>query len=315
VAAASLTLTKADDPDPVEVGKTLTYTLTYEYRGDGPAHNAVICDELDPGVELLSAEPSPSRIDDAKLIWTVPLLENNSIERITIAGHVSESAPDGALLQNSFNISCDELGALPAKSIFTTVHNGSRLAVSKTALQKAVRRGEVADFVITVCNRGGQAATNITVRDVFDSTVEVVSVWPEPSGDGLWRFGSLEPGACLQMGLSARVPRTDVAYESHQNISGRASSAPIATIPHPVLQGFSATGFMSPQTGRHSPPRRASASWQSRAPAFTFASTAAEATAAWRAWSISPPTSQSAWRGRSMPNTSQPPSPCRAEGR
>jgi len=221
VAAASLTLTKAADPDPVEVGKTLTYTLTYEYRGDGPAHNAVICDELDPGVELLSAEPSPSRIDDAKLIWTVPLLENNSIERITIAGHVSESAPDGALLQNSFNISCDELGALPAKSIFTTVHNGSRLAVSKTALQKAVRHGEVADFVITVCNRGGQAATNITVRDVFDSTVEVVSVWPEPSGDGLWRFGSLEPGACLQMGLSARVPRTDVAYESHQNISGR----------------------------------------------------------------------------------------------
>lgn len=46
---ANLTLTKAADPDPVEVGKTLTYTLTYRYRGDGPAHNAVICDELDPG--------------------------------------------------------------------------------------------------------------------------------------------------------------------------------------------------------------------------------------------------------------------------
>ncbi len=220
VAAASLTLTKAADPDPVQVGETLTYTLTYEYQGKGSASNVVICDHLDPRIELLSAEPRPS-ISDGQLTWTVPRLENSSIGQITLEGLVNETVPDGALLQNIFNISCDELGAIPEKCIFTSVRNSSRLAVTKSALQKTVRRGEAADFVITVCNRGGQSAANITVRDDFDSAVEVVSVWPETSDDGLWHFATLEPGGCLQMGLSVRVPRTDVTYVSQQNVSGQ----------------------------------------------------------------------------------------------
>ncbi len=217
VNAASLTIAGAADPDPVDVGEALTYTLTYEYHGNGSVYGVVICDDLDPDLALISADPAPN--ESGK--WIVPSLDADGPHTITLLAHVNGDASDGELLQNCYSISCHELGDRPKSCLQTQVHNGSRLAVSKTALQKSVRRGEEADFLITVCNRGGQTARNITVRDVFASSVEVISVWPEMSGDGAWHFSALEPGACLQMGLTVRVPRVDVTYTSHQNVSGQ----------------------------------------------------------------------------------------------
>lgn len=101
------------------------------------------------------------------------------------------------------------------------MENATLLDVKKIALQRAVRRGEDVDYIITVCNRGGRPATNITVRDIFASAVEIISIWPETSTDGAWHFSSLSPGQCLKMGLTVRVPRTDIIYESSGNISGQ----------------------------------------------------------------------------------------------
>ena len=84
-----------------------------------------------------------------------------------------------------------------------------------------MRRGEEVSYIITVCNNGGQPATNVTVRDVFDSSVELVSAWPEMAEDGVWQFDSLGVGQCVQMGLTVRVPRTDVLYQSQQNVTGQ----------------------------------------------------------------------------------------------
>ena len=84
-----------------------------------------------------------------------------------------------------------------------------------------MRRGEEVSYIITVCNKGGQPATNVTVRDVFDSAVELVSAWPEMAEDGVWHFAALAPGQCVQMGLTVRVPRTDVLYQSQQNVTGQ----------------------------------------------------------------------------------------------
>ena len=59
VSVMSLTLTKTADPDPVQVGELLTYTLTYENQGN-EARNVTIHDDLDPGVTFISADPAPS---------------------------------------------------------------------------------------------------------------------------------------------------------------------------------------------------------------------------------------------------------------
>ncbi|MCX6678505.1 MAG: lamin tail domain-containing protein [Methanothrix sp.] len=215
-----LSIKKTADPNPVPVGELLTYTLTYENLGGGLAHNVTIRDDLDPGITFLSADPAPFRNNTQSITWGLPLLDPDGPHTARLQVRVKDTLPDGALLQNRFTISCDELEP-KSSSIYTTVQNGTRLAINKTALQKAVRRGEEASYIITVCNKGGQPATNVTVRDVFDSSVELISAWPEMAGDGAWHFASLAPGQCAQMGLTVRVPRTDVLYHSRQNVTGQ----------------------------------------------------------------------------------------------
>jgi uncharacterized repeat protein (TIGR01451 family) len=216
VKVMSLTLTKTAEPDPVQVGDTLTYTLIYENQGGGVAHNVTIRDELDPKVTLISADPAPN---DAGT-WTVPSLDADGPHAIRLQVSVNEALPDGTLLENRFTIGCDELEPKSGR-IYTPVQNGTLLSINKTPLQKAVRRGEEASYIITVCNNGGRPATNVTVRDVFDSAVELVSAWPEMVKEGVWHFPALAPGECAQMGLTVRLPRTDVLYQSRQNVTGQ----------------------------------------------------------------------------------------------
>jgi uncharacterized repeat protein (TIGR01451 family) len=82
------------------------------------------------------------------------------------------------------------------------------------------RRGEEVSYIINVCNIGGQPATNVTVRDVFDSSVELISAWPEMAEDAVWHFERLGVGQCIEMGLTVRIPRTDVLYKP-QNVTGQ----------------------------------------------------------------------------------------------
>jgi uncharacterized repeat protein (TIGR01451 family) len=225
----SLSIRKTADPDPVGVGEPLSYTLTYENTGSKAAHNISIKDELDPRVTLLSADPAPYE-DKARtnanadfITWHIPELAPDGPHSIAIRVLVSGTLQDGVLLQNRFSIECDELGpkSRATGTIFTSVQNGTRLDVNKTALQKAVRRGEEVSYIIRVCNRGGRPATNVTVRDVFDTTVEPILATPSPAADGIWRFASLAPGECIEIDLTVRVPQTDVKYESHQTVRGK----------------------------------------------------------------------------------------------
>lgn len=214
--AMRLSARKTADPDPVGVGELIAYTLTYENEGREAAGNVTINDLLDPGVSYLSSEPSPS---EGNGTWRVPLLLPDGPHRIAIKARVSYRLDNGTRLANRFSIQSDEIGPVWS-AIYTDVLNGTRLGVNKTALQKAVRRGEEITYTIRVCNRGGQPATNVSVRDVFDSSVEFVSASPGPDSDGVWKVGTLDPGECTEISLTVRVPKEEVKFESHQIIKG-----------------------------------------------------------------------------------------------
>ena len=128
-------------------------------------------------------DPAPSWISNRSLSWTAPHLEPGDNQSIVLQVLVNDTLADGALPKNCFTISSDELERRSPICIYTPVLNETRLEVTKKPLQKAVRRGEEVDYIIIVCNRGGQPATNITVRDVFDTQVELLSVWPERGRD------------------------------------------------------------------------------------------------------------------------------------
>jgi uncharacterized repeat protein (TIGR01451 family) len=55
VPSADLAVTKVDDPDPVNMGETLTYTINVVNNGPDTAIGAVLTDTLPPGVTFVSA--------------------------------------------------------------------------------------------------------------------------------------------------------------------------------------------------------------------------------------------------------------------
>ncbi len=211
-----LSISKLDDPDPVSVGEPLVYTLTYENEGKVAARNVTITDELDPDLLFVSSDPPGNT---GNCTWNIPILMPDGPHSIRISTLVDESVANGTRLANRFSIESDEVfpeGAV----VYTDVLNESRLDVNKTAVQKTVRRGEEVAYVIKICNRGGQRATNVSVRDVFDYRVELVYASPPLQDDGTWNFDSLDPGECVQIELVVWVPRDDVEFMSHQEING-----------------------------------------------------------------------------------------------
>ncbi|MDM7935568.1 MAG: hypothetical protein QUS08_09300, partial [Methanothrix sp.] len=218
--AMGLGISVLAEPDPAKAGGMLTYLLTYENEGRVPAREVEVSDMLDPSLSLLSSDPAPSGAGTGGLlVWRIPQLNPDGPHRIAIKAKVGGTLEDGALLKNSFSIRSEEVGPRSG-TVYTRVTNDTRLLVNKTALQSAVRRGEEVGYIIQICNSGGRAATNLTVRDGFDSAVELLSAEPAPGEDGAWRLGHLDPGGCIEIRLTVRVPRIELLLEESQDVRG-----------------------------------------------------------------------------------------------
>jgi uncharacterized repeat protein (TIGR01451 family) len=62
---SDLAITKADAPDPVALGGSLTYTLTVTNNGPDPSTDSTVTDTLPPGVTFVSATPSQGACSEA----------------------------------------------------------------------------------------------------------------------------------------------------------------------------------------------------------------------------------------------------------
>lgn len=90
-----------------------------------------------------------------------------------------------------------------------------KLEITKTADPADVFPGGLVTFVIEVCNVGNRTCEDVVVSDALPDELEVVSASASQGqavieGNGVrGEFGDLEPGACAQLTIVARV-RADV---------------------------------------------------------------------------------------------------------
>lgn len=71
--SANLKVTKADSPDPVRVGSSLTYAIGVENLGPSPASGVTVTDNLPKGVDLVSASgpAGPCAVQGGKVTCAV----------------------------------------------------------------------------------------------------------------------------------------------------------------------------------------------------------------------------------------------------
>ena len=100
-ADVDLSVTKADDPDPVEVDGTLTYTVSVSNAGPAVANSVVLYDELDPNTTFVSASGgripqhrfSGDTIPDGAVQWDVGALAPGDSAQFTVTVTVNSDAP------------------------------------------------------------------------------------------------------------------------------------------------------------------------------------------------------------------------------
>ena len=173
--AADLSLTKADSPDPVTVGGTLTYTLTVANAGPGDASDVTVTDNLPASVTFVSATASQGSCSQSAgtVTCSVGTVASGGTATVTIvvtpnsAGTITNGSSVGASTNDpnaANNSDSEDTGvtaiyrpdgkiklATDASYLGNNVYNTT--GVNQTRTVKA-RRGATKTFNIAVQNDG-----------------------------------------------------------------------------------------------------------------------------------------------------------------
>jgi uncharacterized delta-60 repeat protein/uncharacterized repeat protein (TIGR01451 family) len=188
--SADLSLTKADSPDSVGVGETVTYTLTVLNAGPAAAADATVTDPLPAGVTLLSATASQGSCSGTgTVICNLGPVASGAGATVTIAVRATAAGT----VSNTATVSSSTADPSPGNNsatATTTVGAGEDppqppgedpppalpdLSVSKSAHPSPAVLNELLTYTITARNLGGPAA-GASVTDDLPAGAEFVSV-------------------------------------------------------------------------------------------------------------------------------------------
>ncbi len=186
--APEISITKLDTPDPVQAGGTLTYILTVQNIGNENATNVVVTEVYDANVMYSGATPSPTYGDN---VWIFPTLNVSESKTITVTVTVNSPLPNGTLLHNYVNATCDE-GIFSETWENTIVGSAPEISIMKSDNPDPVQAGGTLVYILTVQNIGSDNATNVIVTETYDANVTYVGATPSPTyGDNVWIFPTL----------------------------------------------------------------------------------------------------------------------------
>ena len=215
-----LGISKKAEPDPVQAGKTLTYTISYQNLGNETAHSVVINENYDKGVTFVYSSPLPDV--GSNNIWSLGDLAKGVSGTITINVRVNPLVQNGTLLLNTAGISSAENIKANASVSTTVLGLTPLLQINKTASKDLIGAGGKFSYTITYKNIGQVNATNVSIDDIVDQNLDFKDSTPEPSVNTLdghhliWNSTRLKatillPGASgtIVMDMQAKDPIPD----------------------------------------------------------------------------------------------------------
>jgi len=199
-----LRITKTANPDPVNPGGAINYTITYENLGKDDAHQIVVKEKYDQNLIFKFAYPIPDA--GTKDTWTLGDLKSGESGIIRIAANVSQTATAGSTIMNMATITCKE-NATDRTTINTTVQ-GAGLNITKSA-SCCVRAGDSLTYTINYRNDGLGTQNNVIIHDYLDDNVVSTNIQPAATAHlgnhYWWRVGDLNAGDSGKITIKVHV--------------------------------------------------------------------------------------------------------------
>ncbi|MGD8807556.1 MAG: SdrD B-like domain-containing protein, partial [Chloroflexota bacterium] len=201
---ADLSIAKADDPDPVVAGESLTYILQVDNHGPSDASSVLVTDTLPAEVSLASYQASQGAFNESTGVWDVGDLALDASAALTIVVNVDSGAP--VSLTNYVEVTAAEVDPDNQNNTFseeTAVIRQVDLTLTKADSPDPVVAGESLTYVLELTNNGPSDATGVTVTDTLPDEVRIAS-FDATQGtfnqtSGVWDVGglALDAGAML----------------------------------------------------------------------------------------------------------------------
>ncbi len=201
---------KSGDPDTVEAGATLTYTLTYSNTGNLTATNVIITDTLDPNTSFVSATLTPIGGLPNAPVWSVGSIAPGEIGQITLTVAVGRPLPNNTILTNTAWLDTQQTAPVSATSQ-TTVSSRPVLTITKSDNPDPVTVGQNLVYTIIITNTGNEDASSVTIVENYDPNISFIyaSRLPDPgSGDTQWTLGTLAVDTSTSLQVVVRVTDT-----------------------------------------------------------------------------------------------------------
>jgi len=209
-ATANVELTQTAN-NPVNVGDTVTYTVTATNKGPSTATGILISDIIPAGLSGVTVTPSVGTYYNG--IWTIPTLNNGASATLTITGTATTAMAGLTTANTATRTSQEQYNNLP-----TTTTAGVYTKIADVTVNQTVNGGSSATvnvndtvtYIITAVNNGVDAATNLQITDLIPSGLTDLSYTITGTGTynpstGLWNIGILNSGATTILTITGKV--------------------------------------------------------------------------------------------------------------
>ncbi|GEM_PF-1644686 len=224
VTDADLSLTKTTNMATVNVGDTVSYTLTLFNDGPSGASSVTISDTLDVNLTYVSST-GDGTYDTGTHLWSPPTVASGDSAIINILAIVDATGtitnkteifasglndPDST--PNNSNASEDD------QSSVTITGVEANLSINKIVDNATPNVGDTVTFTLTIANAGPDDATNVVVTDLLPTGLNYVSDnggGDYTSGTGIWNIGTVTISTPKTLQIVAEVD----TVSSAQNIA------------------------------------------------------------------------------------------------
>jgi uncharacterized repeat protein (TIGR01451 family) len=199
--APTLTVTKSAQPNAIEPGALVLYTVTLTNTGQQAVTVEQVSDSLPAGLDYagMQAGPDPTSTTDA-IIWSgLGSLAGGSSLQLAYYAEVNTGVP--GVYTNNVEARLAGGGTGSASADVTVL--GVVLEGTKTASASEVVAGEDVDYAVTISNSGTSTATLTTVTDTLPSQFAFQAPMlegPAPTVQGnqlIWSSLGVGPGQSL----------------------------------------------------------------------------------------------------------------------